>query len=151
MQKSIIVTSIFAILLGSTSLMAQENFDLKSNMMKLNAELNELQRGLIKGDEKRVNIALERFSKDSDDLLGDRENMLKMLPADLKKRKHKANLAVDSARKIKVNVEYIREALENKEGCSIRKRQAKAQEAYLNIVNACFKCHNLARDKERLK
>jgi len=151
MKKSIIITGILALAIGASSLSASSEFDLKANMMKLNVELNELQRGLIKGKQKKVEVTLESFAKDAAELLGDRDNMMKMLPKDMKNKKHKVNIAIDSARKIDVGVKNIREALANKEGVSIRKRQAKAQEAYLNIVNACFKCHNLVRDKNRLK
>ena len=150
MKKSIYVAGLLALVVGFTSLNAEAKFDLKANMIKLNVELNELQRGLIKGKEKKVEVTLEDFAKDADALLGDRDNMMDMLPKDMKNKKHKVNIAIESARKINVNVENIREALANKDGLSIRKRQAQAQEAYLNIVNACFKCHNLVRDKNRL-
>jgi len=150
MKKSIIATSILALLISSTALAAQEKFDLKANMIKLNVELNELQRGLIKGKRKKVEVTLESFAKDANDLLGDRDQMMSLLPKEMKNKKHKVNIAIESARKMKVGVRNIRQALKNKEGLSVRKRHAKAQAAYINIVNACFKCHNLVRDKNRL-
>ena len=131
-------------------------------MMKLNVELIELQRGLIKGSQKKVESVLDSFEKDTNDLLGrkcdkiseemkntiHREKMMKLLPKDMKNKKHKVSVAMKSSRKIEVNIRLIREALANKEGLSMQKRQLKAQEAYLGIVNACFQCHNLVRDKE---
>jgi len=148
MKKSIIVSGLLALALAS-SLGAKE-LDLRANMMRLNVELNEIQRGFIKSSQKKILVHLEAFAKNADDLLADRDNMIKMLPKDMKNKKHKVNIAVESARKIKYNVTTIKEAIENKDKLSIIKRQATAQEAYTNIVNACFKCHNLVRDKGRI-
>ncbi|MBU0720887.1 hypothetical protein KJ877_06050 [bacterium] len=149
MNTKILVSGFLALALGISSLSASE-FDLKTNMFKLNAELNELQRGFISSDKKGISIILNSFAKDAEELLGNRDQMIDMLPKDMDSKKHKVNIAVDSARKIKTSVATIREAIENKEGLSVRKRQAIAQEAYLNIVGACFNCHNLVRDKERI-
>lgn len=149
MKKRILVSGLIALCLGLTSLSAGE-YDLRSNMMKLNSELNNLQRGFIAGDDMAVAIYVDSFGKSADALLSNRDNMIDMLPKDMKNKKHKVNVAVDAARKIEHNVKTIKELLANK-GESERRRHAKAQEAYLNIVNACFKCHNLVRDKASLK
>jgi len=69
----------------------------------------------------------------------------------MKNKKHKVNIAIDSARKIEVGVRNIREALANIDNTSDLKNHKKVQEAYVRIVNACFKCHNLVRDKNNLK
>ena len=149
MKKSIIITGLLALALGVTSVSGKD-FELRSNMLKLNSELNEIQRGFILGDEVQINVALDTFSKNAEHLLSHKETMMKKLPEDMKNKKHKVNLSLKAARTIKYNVGTIREALANKEGLSIKKSRAKAQEAYLNIVNACFKCHNYVRDKKRL-
>ena len=164
MKKSILVTSLLVLVVSVSSLGASENFDLRSNMMKLNVELIELQRGLISGNQKKVESILDNFEKDVDDLLGDnlsvsqeirntmhRSKMMELLPKDMKNKKHKVSIAMESSRKIETGVRLIREALANKDGLSIQKRHIKAQEAYLDIANACFRCHNLVRDKKRLK
>ncbi len=149
MKKGILVSGLIALCLGVTSLSAGD-YNLKINMMKLNSELNNLQRGFITGDSQAVAIYLDTFAKSADTLLSNRENMIDMLPSDMKNKKHKVNVAVDAARKIERNVKIIKEALTNKNE-SERKGHIKTQEAYLKIVNACFKCHNLVRDKASLR
>ena len=161
MKKSILVSGLLVLAVATSSLSAGEKFDLRSNMMKLNVELIELQRGLISGNQKKVETILDGFEKDVDDLLGDnlsvsqeirnamhRSKMMELLPKDMKNKKHKVNIAMESSRKIETGVRLIRESLINKNNCSAQKRHIKAQEAYLDIVNACFKCHNLVRDRK---
>ncbi|MBU1658491.1 hypothetical protein KKG72_05480 [bacterium] len=147
MNTKILACGFLAFALSISSLSAGE-FDLRTNMFKLNAELNELQRGFISSDKKSISIILDSFAKDAEDLLSNKESMMNMLPKDMDSKKHKVNIAAESARKIKVEVQTIREAIENKNNLSVKKRQIIAQEAYLNIIGACFHCHNLVRDKE---
>ena len=149
MNKNIVITGLITLALSVTALSAKE-FELRANMLKLNSELNEIQRGFINGDIVQINTALDTFAKDANELLSHKETMMKKLPEDMKNKKHKVNHSLDAARKIEFNVQNIREALANKEGLSVKKSRAVAQEAYLNIVGACFKCHNLVRDKKRL-
>lgn len=148
MKKSILTTGLLVLVLGASSLSANK-FDLRTNMLKLNSELNEIQRGFVVGDKQAIQASLDTFAKNSEDLLGHKEEMMKKLPADMKNKKHKVTISLDSARKIRHNVKNIKEALANKEGLSDKKLRAKAQAAYLNIVDACFACHNLVRDKKR--
>jgi len=166
MKKSIIVSGVLALVLATSSFGASNDFDLKANMMKLNVELIEIQRGLMKGDQKRVEVTLKSFSTDVKDLLGDngknmidiseemknkahRLKMTQILPDNLKHIKHKVSVAMKSSRDIQAGIRSIRLALDNKDELSFKKRQAKAQEAYTDIVNSCFKCHNLVRDKKK--
>ena len=149
MKKSILLTGILALAMGITSLSAKE-FDLKTNMLKLNNELNAIERGFISGDANYINASLDIFAKDADDLLAHKKHMMKQLPANMKNKNHKATKGRDAARKIRHSVKTIREALSHKDGLSGQKSRAKAQAAYLDIVNACFKCHNVVRDKKRL-
>ncbi len=149
MKKSILMSGFLVLIMGTASFGAQE-FDLRSNMLKLNSELNDLHRGFIRGDKKEVSVALESFAKDAKDLLSNRDAMINMLPKDMKNKKHKVNIAVESAREIDISVQTIREAIENKDSVSVIKRQNASQEAYLHIVDSCFKCHNLVRDKGRI-
>lgn len=128
------------------SLSAKE-FDLKRNMMKLNVHLSGLQRGFIKSDKKTILNALKNLETESHALLSDKDNLIKLLPKKMKNKRHKVNIAFDSARKIKYNAKVIRDIMDNKKKMSTIKKQAIAQEAYGEIVNACFKCHNLVRDK----
>ncbi len=168
MKKSILVSGLVALAVITSSLNATDKFDLKANMMKLNVELVEIQRGLMSGSQKKVEVTLDSFEIDVSDLLGDngkdmkniskemknkayRAKMMRLLPEDMKNKKHKVSVAMESARKIKVGMRNLREALKNNEELSIRKRQIKTQESYLNIVNACFMCHNLVRDKKKIK
>ena len=155
MKKLVLVSSILS-LVFSTSVLNANEFDLKSNMIKLNAELNLLHQGLITSDEKTVQSAIEFLQRDVSMLLGtgkygNKDNIINILPKDMKNKKHKANIAAKSARKMESSAQKIKEAIDNKAGLSIIKRQKIAQEAYLDISRACYECHNLVRDKERFK
>ena len=148
MKRNVLVAGFLALVLGVTSVSAKD-FELRTNMLKLNSELNEIQRGFISGDIEQINATLDTFVKNTDDLLSHKETMMNKLPADMKNKRHKVTVSMDAARKIRFNVQSIREALANKDGLSVKQSRAKAQEAYLNIVDSCFKCHNLVRDKKR--
>ena len=148
MKKSIIVTGLLALVLGVSSVSAKD-FELRVNMLKLNTELNEIQRGFIAGDVEQINASLDTFAKNADDLLSHKETMMKQLPADMKNKRHKVTVSLDAARKIRLSVASIREALSDKNALANKASRAKAQDAYVTIVNSCFKCHNLVRDKKR--
>ncbi|MGB3961540.1 MAG: hypothetical protein WBK95_04840 [Sulfurimonas sp.] len=147
MKKSFLALGGAALLLGNVSVWAAE-YDLKANMQKLHSELNAIQTGFILGDKNAVSASLDIFAKDAKELLGEREGIIKKLPEDMKNKKHKANIATESARTIDFNAAVIKEAIANPKGLSNKKRREQAQVAYLNIVNACFACHNVVRDKE---
>lgn len=149
MTNRLLITGLLALTVVTSSLSATD-FDLRSNMIKLNSELNDLQRAFMTSDKKAVVVALDRLSKDANDLLGNKEKMLEALPNDMDKRKHKVNVAIQNARSIEVNANTIREAIAAKDKLSVLKRQAIAQKAYTNILNSCFECHNLVRDKGRI-
>lgn len=150
MKKNIIVTGLLALALGAMSVNANE-LDLRSNMLKLNAELNEVQRGFINGDVAQINASLDALEKDSQDLLNHKENMMKQLPGDVTHKRHKVNKSMKAARDIKHSVNTIRQALAKNNGLSEKRSRAQAQTAYLQIVNACFVCHNQVRDTKRIK
>ena len=150
MQKNIIVTGLLALALGAMSVNAND-LDLRTNMLKLNAQLNEVQRGFIAGDIKQINASLDAFETDSQDLLNHKEEMMKKLPADMKHKKHKVNKSLKAARDIKYAISTIRKALANNNGLSEKRSRAQAQEAYFDVVNACFVCHNQVRDTKRAK
>ena len=124
---------------------AQAEFDLKDNMLKLNAELWEVQQGFITNNKEGVKDAIKRFSKDAHDLLSNKSKIEKMLPEG---KRHKANMAVNAARKIAKNIQIIEDAIENKRNEPMLKRQEDAQRAYTYIELACFHCHNLVRDQD---
>lgn len=127
--------------LAFTSLSA---YDLKSNMLLLNAELSEVQRAFISSDEKLVQSSIQRFAQNAQELLGSKEKFAAMLPQD---KKHKANEAVMSAQIISHNVQIILDAIDNKYNQSGKVRREEAQRAYTYIEHACFRCHNIVRDQ----
>lgn len=147
MKKSFLVIGLMAFTLASSSVAANE-FDLKTNMLQLNNELNEVRGGLISGDDKLVAASLNVFAKDANELLSHRENMINKLPEDMKNKKHKANVSTEAARTIALNVKTIENSLDVKNSLSKKQKREQAQSAYLNIVNACFQCHNVVRDKK---
>ena len=120
-------------------------YDLKSNMLLLNAELSEVQRAFITSDQEAVKDSIQRFEKHAQELLGSREKFAAMLP---KEKKSKANEAVMAAQIIKHNVEIILDEIENKHKHSGKRRREEAQRAYTYIEHACFRCHNIVRDNQ---
>ena len=57
------------------SITSASAYDLKTNMMLLNAELSEVQQGFISSNMAGVNSAIRRFKKDAQELLGDEEKI----------------------------------------------------------------------------
>ena len=141
MSKKTAIIAIATLTLSFNSLSA---YDLKSNMQLLNTELSEVQRSLIVSDQEGVKKSIERFSKDAQELLGNKERFAAMLPTD---KKAKAAEAVMSAQIIDHNVKIILDAIENKDNKSGRVRREAAQTAYTYIEHACFRCHNIVRDR----
>ncbi len=139
-MRKIIITSLMAMTLAISSLSA---YDLKSNMLLLNAELREVQQGFISSDKEGVKEAIDKFAKHAQELLGNKDNFAKMLPAD---KKNKAKEAVMSAQIIAHNVQIIRDAISNKYNQSGQIRREESQRAYTYIEHACFRCHNIVRD-----
>ena len=107
MVKKLLLTTLATLTL-STTLSA---YDLKSNMLLLNAELSEIQRTFITSDMKGVDEAVRRFAKHSEELLGNKKNFKAMLPKD---KQHKAQEAVMAAQIIKHNVGIILDEIQNK-------------------------------------
>lgn len=138
MSKKTVIIGLIA--LTFTSLSA---YDLKSNMLLLNAELGEVQRSFITSDQNAVKSSIERFATHAQELLGNKEKFAALLPDD---KKSKANEAVMSAQIISHNVQIILDAIENKYNQSGRIRREEAQRAYTYIEHACFRCHNIVRD-----
>ena len=137
-------TVLSALVISAAALAAEEAFDLKINMLKLNAEVGEAREAMIRNEKEAALDALRRLKADANDLLSNKSKIESLLPAD---KKNKADIAVESARKIAQNVDIIEDAFgENRRNLSPLKRQATAQRAYTSIEVACFHCHNLVRD-----
>lgn len=130
--------------LGVLALSSLQAYDLKSNMQLLNAELSEVQRGFITSDQELVGSSIKKFSQHVQELLGDKKKFEDILPNN---KKHKANEAVMSAQIINYNVDIILGAIENKHNQNGLARREESQRAYTYIEHACFRCHNLVRDK----
>jgi len=140
MKKRTLLTGLIALALSTSTLSA---FDLKSNMLMLNAELNEVQQGFMTSNQEGVSNAIKRFAKNAQDLLGNKDKFASMLP---KGKEHRATEALNSARIISHNVQIIEDAIANKHNVSERKRREESQRAYTYIEHACFNCHNIVRD-----
>jgi cytochrome c556 len=140
-MKKVLLTSLVALALSASVASA---YELKSNMLLLNAELREVQQGFISSDKEGVKNSIERFAKHANELLGNKEKFEKMLP---KNKKNKANEAVMSAQIIAHNVQIILDAVENKYNQSGKLRREESQRAYTYIEHACFRCHNIVRDE----
>lgn len=119
-------------------------YNLKENMNMLNAELSDVRQGFVVSDPEMVKTAIVKFQKHVSELLGDKKTFEDMLPSN---KKHKANEAIMSANIINYNVEIILDAIENKHNQSGIARREESQRAYTYIEHACFRCHNLVRDR----
>jgi hypothetical protein len=140
MTKQTIITVFLALGLSFTSVNA---YDLKTNMLLLNAEFSEVQQGFMSSNEEGVSDAIRRFAKDAQDLLGNKAKFADMLP---EKKKHKAAEAVKAAQIIATNTQIIIDEIDNKYKHSEQSRRENAQRAFGYIQNACFRCHNAVRD-----
>ena len=129
----------------AVSCTAEEAFNLKINMLKLNAELGEAREAMIRNEQKESLSALKRLKGDVRDLLSNKNRIESLLP---KEKKRKSYIALEAAKRIAENIEIIEDVFgENKNKLSQLKREAAAQRAYTSIEMACFHCHNLVRDE----
>ena len=140
-MKKVLMSGLVALALSSSSLFA---YDLKTNMQLLDADLRSVQNGFIMSDMNGVKASIDRFAKHAQELLGNKAKFEEMLPKD---KKHKANEAVMSAQIISHNVQIILDAIANKYNQSGKVRREESQRAYTYIEHACFRCHNIVRDK----
>ena len=140
MNTKLLYSAGLAFLLSLAPLQA---YDLKTNMLLLNAELSEVQQGFIASNQEAVSSAIKRFAKDANELLGNKEKFAAMLPDGKKSR---ANEAVIAAQIIATNTQIIIDAIDNKYKHSDKRRREDAQRAYTYIEHACFRCHNVVRD-----
>ncbi len=140
MIKNTIITGLLTLGLGVSSASA---YDLKTNMLLLNAEFSEVQQGFISSNKEGVSSAIRRFATDAQELLGNKAKFADMLPEG---KKHKAAEAVKAAQIIAVNTQIIIDEVDNKYNHSEQSRRENAQRAFGYIQNACFRCHNVVRD-----
>ena len=119
-------------------------FDLKTNMDMLAATFNGVQKGFLTNDKKATLAALDRFQKEMNELLGDKKNIERLLPNEIK---HKASMATNAATSINQYADEIRTILKDKNMRMIN-RQNRSQKAFVNIQKQCFRCHNMVRDWE---
>lgn len=124
---------------------AQEQFNLKDNMLMLNAEMGSIREEMIRNHKKEALEGFKRLKTEVHDLLSNKKRIESLLPPE---KKNKSDIALESAKMIAENIELIEDVYgENKRQLSPLKRQIKAQRAYTSIELACFHCHNLVRDE----
>jgi len=125
---------------------AEEQFNLKYNMLKLNADMGEARERMIRNDKAGALDVFKRLKTEVHDLLSNKQKIESLLPPG---KKQKSNIALESAKTIVENIELIEDAYgKNERQLSDLKRQVKAQRAYTSIELACFHCHNLVRDEQ---
>jgi len=125
---------------------AEQKFDLKYNMLTLNAEMGAARESMIRNDRKGALEVFKRLKVEVHDLLSNKSKIESLLPPE---KKNKSSIALESAKMIAENIEFIEDAYgPNTRDLSPLKRQIKAQRAYTSIEIACFHCHNLVRDEQ---
>lgn len=142
MLKKVLIGGLLS--LGIVTGASANSYDLKTNMHMLSANFTEVQQGFLSNNTEATLSSLIKFQKEIDELLGDKENITKLLPEHLK---HKASMATNTATMIDKYVAEITSVLQDKEMPMID-RQNKSQKAFVNIQVQCFRCHNMVRDWE---
>ena len=140
MVKNIVIKAL--IVTGLASGLSAADYDLKKNMQQMSMEMLALQQGIMSSDDKATLSALKQFKSSVNELLGDKESITKLMPAN---KKDKAPMAVNSAHTLNLYMDEISAAINDKNLNDLEK-QSKTQKAYINIQGQCFHCHNLARD-----
>ena len=140
MVKNIVIKAL--IVTGLVSGLSAADYDLKKNMQQISMEMLALQQGIMSSDDKATLSALKQFKSSVNELLGDKESITKLMPAN---KKDKAPMAVNSAHTLNLYMDEISAAINDKNLNDLEK-QSKTQKAYINIQGQCFHCHNLARD-----
>jgi len=143
-MKKVMMTALLALSVPLCA--ADKKFDLKYNMLKLNAEMGSARESMIRNDREEALEIFKRLKTEVHDLLSNKKKIESLLPPS---KKHKSNIAVESAKTIVENIELIEDAYgANTRELSPLRRQVKAQRAYTSIELACFHCHNLVRDEQ---
>lgn len=142
MIKKVVIGALLC--LGIVTSASANGYDLKTNMNLLAATFSDVQQGFLTNDEAATLASLETFQKEIDDLLGDKDNITKLLP---EKLKHKASMATNTATMIDKYIAEIRDILKDSKMPRID-RENKSQKAFVNIQVQCFRCHNMVRDWE---
>lgn len=142
MFKKVLVSGLVS--LSIVSSVSANGYDLKTNMTMLSATFSSVEQGFLTNDKKATLKALDSFQKEIDELLGDKKNIERLLPEDLK---HKSSMATNTATSIDKYIDEIRVILKDKNMRMIN-RQNRSQKAFVNIQQQCFRCHNMVRDWE---
>ncbi len=142
MFKKVLVSGLVS--LSIVSSVSANGYDLKTNMTMLSATFSSIEQGFLTNDKKATLKALDSFQKEIDELLGDKKNIERLLPEDLK---HKSSMATNTATSIDKYIDEIRVILKDKNMRMIN-RQNRSQKAFVNIQQQCFRCHNMVRDWE---
>jgi hypothetical protein len=142
MLKKVLISGLFCLSIATTA--NANGYDLATNMKMLASTFLSVQEGFLSNDKASTLVALDKFQKEVDDLLGDKRNIERLLPEDLK---HKASMATNTATLMDKYVNEIREDLNDKD-MSMIDRQNKTPKIFLNIEGQCFRCHNMVRDWE---
>ncbi len=142
MLKKVLIGGLLSFAIVSSA--SANSYDLKTNMDLLASTFSDVQQGFLTNNEEVTLASLVKFQKEIDELLGDKDNITKLLPDDLK---HKASMATNTATMIDKYIAEIKSILNDKKMPMID-RQNKSQKAFVNIQVQCFRCHNMVRDWE---
>jgi len=139
MLKKTLLTLILGLGLSSSLYAGTQ---LKEDMQKLSATMAEAQFGFFTNNKAISLSAITRLKKETSEVLGNKETITALLPDEVK---YKASIAINSADMISRYSKEIEDTLNNKNMKAITK-EMKAQKAFIEIQNQCFRCHNLVRD-----
>jgi len=115
---------------------------LRVDMQKFSATMTNAQISFFTNDKASTLAAIIKLNKLTDEILGNKKTITALLPEAVK---YKASIAINSADMISKYSKEIEDTLNDKNMKAINK-EMKTQEAFVNIQNQCFRCHNLVRD-----
>ncbi len=124
----------------STGLAANDT--LKADMAQLAKSVSAAQAGFFANDKAMTLAAIVKLKTDARKILGDEKSIKALLPKEIQ---YKSSIAVNSADMIVKYAQQIEDTLDDKNMRMIN-QQMRSQTAFTEILDQCFRCHNLVRD-----
>ena len=127
--------------LGLTTGLAA-NDQLKVDMAKLAKSVSAAQAGFFANDKAMTLAAVMQLKKDVKEILGDEKSIKALLPAEVQ---YKSSIATNTAEMIEKYAGQIETTLNDK-NMRVINQEMRSQTAFTEILDQCFRCHNLVRD-----
>jgi len=124
----------------STGLTANDT--LKADMARLAKSVSVAQAGFLANDKAMTLAGVIQLKKDVKEILGDEKSIKVLLPEEIQ---YKSSIATNTAQMIEKYAGQIETTL-NDRSMRMINQQMRTQTAFTEILDQCFRCHNLVRD-----